>query len=88
MQIYEIMFHRSYFRYFGRFRCIIKNTIHTVLASIKLDYEIIPILYGGSVNPSNTASFMNYSEINGVLVGSASLKDKDFIEIAKIASQS
>jgi len=66
----------------------IKNTIHTTLASINLNHPIIPILYGGSVNPSNTASFMNYSEINGVLVGSASLKDKDFIEIAKIASQS
>ena len=41
------------------------------------------ILYGGSVNPSNTAEFMNQPDIDGALVGGASLKADQFVSIAK-----
>ena len=40
--------------------------------------EKIRILYGGSVKPDNIASFMEKENIDGALVGGASLKAKDF----------
>lgn len=39
------------------------------------------ILYGGSVNPGNIASLMAQPDINGGLVGGASLKVDSFLEI-------
>ena len=39
------------------------------------------ILYGGSVKPENTASLMSESEVDGVLVGGASLDAASFAEI-------
>jgi len=38
----------------------------------------IPILYGGSVNYENVIDFLQYSEIDGVLVGSDSSKKENF----------
>jgi triosephosphate isomerase (TIM) len=45
----------------------------------------IRILYGGSVKPSNTRSLMSRPDIDGALVGGASLKADDFIGIIKEA---
>jgi triosephosphate isomerase (TIM) len=42
----------------------------------------IRILYGGSVKPSNAAELMAVANVNGALVGGASLKAADFIAIA------
>ena len=39
------------------------------------------ILYGGSVNSANAAEFMQQPEIDGALVGGASLKASEFISI-------
>ena len=39
------------------------------------------IQYGGSVKPANASELMNMYEIDGALVGGASLKPADFIEI-------
>jgi len=39
------------------------------------------IQYGGSVKPANASDIMNMDEIDGALVGGASLKAKDFMEI-------
>jgi len=41
------------------------------------------ILYGGSVKPSNAAELMAVANVNGALVGGASLKAVDFIGILK-----
>ena len=41
----------------------------------------IRILYGGSVNPSNAAEILNLPEVDGALVGGASLKAVDFLKI-------
>ena len=38
----------------------------------------IRILYGGSVKPSNAAELMAVANVNGALVGGASLKASDF----------
>jgi triosephosphate isomerase len=41
------------------------------------------ILYGGSVKPSNAAELMAVANVNGALVGGASLKASDFLGIAQ-----
>lgn len=43
--------------------------------------EAIRILYGGSVTGSNIAEFIAEAEIDGALVGGASLKSDDFVNI-------
>jgi triosephosphate isomerase (TIM) len=45
--------------------------------------EQVPILYGGSVTGANIAEFVSHSEIDGALVGGASLKAEEFISIAR-----
>src|ERR1700735_685729 len=42
----------------------------------------IRILYGGSVKPSNAAELMAVANVNGALIGGASLKASDFLAIA------
>lgn len=41
----------------------------------------VRIQYGGSVKPSNIAEIMNQSDIDGALVGGASLQANDYIEL-------
>ena len=43
--------------------------------------EEIRILYGGSVKPTNVEELMNQDDIDGGLVGGASLKADQFIEL-------
>ncbi|WJR81552.1 triose-phosphate isomerase [Bradyrhizobium sp. NP1] len=42
----------------------------------------IRILYGGSVKPGNAAELLSVANVNGALVGGASLKAADFLAIA------
>jgi triosephosphate isomerase len=42
----------------------------------------VRILYGGSVKPSNAAELLTIANVNGALVGGASLKADDFLGIA------
>jgi triosephosphate isomerase (TIM) len=48
--------------------------------------EGMRILYGGSVKPDNAAALMQAKDVDGALVGGASLKAKDFLAIAKVYS--
>jgi triosephosphate isomerase len=41
----------------------------------------VPILYGGSVKPSNAAEILAVKDVGGALVGGASLKAEDFLGI-------
>lgn len=45
------------------------------------------ILYGGSVKPDNVASLMAVDELNGLLVGGASLKSETFLPVVRAFSQ-
>jgi len=45
--------------------------------------RVAPILYGGSVKPSNAAEILNVPEVGGALVGGASLKAADFLGIIR-----
>jgi triosephosphate isomerase len=44
--------------------------------------EAVRILYGGSVKPSNAKELLSVADVNGALVGGASLKSDDFLAIA------
>ncbi|MBI2042288.1 MAG: triose-phosphate isomerase [Candidatus Nealsonbacteria bacterium] len=46
------------------------------------------ILYGGSVNPINASSYIKEAGFQGLLVGGASLRPKEFIDIVKAACYS
>jgi triosephosphate isomerase len=64
---------------------IIGKAVRGVLASLYGDdtAQAIRIQYGGSVKPDNIAEFMAQPEIDGALVGGASLKANDFVAIVK-----
>jgi triosephosphate isomerase (TIM) len=47
--------------------------------------ERVRILYGGSVKPSNAAELLHVPNVNGALIGGASLKASDFLAIAQAA---
>lgn len=57
----------------------IRNTLIEMYDEETADEVIIQ--YGGSVKPANATEIMNMEEIDGALVGGASLKAKDFMEI-------
>lgn len=66
---------------------LLRNVVRPTLSGL-LGEEIaqgMRVLYGGSVNATNAALFFAQSEIDGALVGGASLKAKDFIEIVRAA---
>ncbi len=46
----------------------------------------IPILYGGSMNVANAALLLSQTDVDGGLVGGASLKPTDFLSIVAAAS--
>ncbi|RCK76397.1 MAG: Triosephosphate isomerase [Anaerolineae bacterium] len=48
----------------------------------------VRVLYGGSVKANNAAEFFDQSDIDGALVGGASLKAEEFIGIVKAAAES
>lgn len=50
--------------------------------------DAIRILYGGSVTAANASEFFAYGDIDGALVGGASLKPEEFVAITKAARRS
>ena len=62
---------------------IIKN----ILRKITGEEITVPILYGGSVDSKNVAEFLSKPEIDGVLVGGASIKKEEFGKIIEIVSK-
>lgn len=55
----------------------IKNQFGEVIA------DGMSILYGGSCNPANAAELFAKADIDGGLIGGASLKSRDFVDIVK-----
>ena len=54
----------------------------SLVSRFKGEGAAMRILYGGSVKPSNAAELMAVANVNGALVGGASLKASDFLAIA------
>jgi len=48
--------------------------------------QAIRVLYGGSVTAANAAEFFGFPEIDGALVGGASLKADEFLAITQAAT--
>jgi triosephosphate isomerase len=65
------------------------QAVHAVLRAqlaAATDYpKRVPILYGGSMNAANAASLLAEPDIDGGLIGGASLKSADFLQIALAA---
>lgn len=51
------------------------------------DGSKVRILYGGSVKPANAAEIFDVPDVDGALIGGASLKVEDFIAIAKASKE-
>ena len=58
------------------------NNIKKIIKKLKITKKI-KVLYGGSVNSKNIKELAKIKEINGFLVGGASLNPKKFIDIIK-----
>lgn len=63
------------------------NRICALIRS-KLDYPQVSIQYGGSVKPGNIDEIMAQPDIDGALVGGASLNPKDFARIVNYVTVS
>ena len=65
---------------------IIGGTVRATVAALYGDdvADGIRIQYGGSVKPANIAEFMAQPDIDGALVGGASLRAADFAQIVRI----
>tara|TARA_Y100000817_G_scaffold305863_1_gene290402 strand:- start:229 stop:999 length:771 start_codon:yes stop_codon:yes gene_type:complete len=59
---------------------LIKNLISKLINDPKSE---IKILYGGSVSPKNSYEILHINNVDGALVGGASLSSKKFIEICR-----
>lgn len=60
------------------------QSVHAYIRGLLQQAEApnVRILYGGSVNPTNAADLFKMPDIDGALVGGASLKANDFLSIA------
>lgn len=56
-----------------------------LVATLGAEGAKVRILYGGSVKPSNAAELLHIPEVDGALVGGASLKASDFLPIIEAA---
>jgi triosephosphate isomerase len=68
---------------------VIGLTIRGAIADLydETTAQAVRVQYGGSVNPANIAEFMTQPEIDGALVGGASLRAADFVEIVRITGR-
>ncbi|MXV44246.1 triose-phosphate isomerase [Saccharibacter sp. 17.LH.SD] len=65
------------------------NVIHALLPMrLMVDDFRVPVLYGGSVTAAQTSSLFSIKGLDGVLVGSASLEAKSFLDIIRAATES
>ncbi len=66
---------------------VIRNVVRPILSGIFGAHvgNKIRILYGGSVKANNAKEYFGMSDIDGALVGGASLKAEDFVGIAEAA---
>lgn len=64
------------------------SLVRTTLKQFVQDKEAsndVPVLYGGSMNAKNAEELLAQDEIDGGLIGGASLKAEEFLEIVKAA---
>ncbi|MEM9739901.1 MAG: triose-phosphate isomerase [Pseudomonadota bacterium] len=67
------------------------ESAHAHIRSILIEHQgeagvDVQILYGGSMKPGNAAEILNIANVNGGLIGGASLKAEDFLAIYEAAA--
>jgi triosephosphate isomerase len=70
----------------------IAEVVKLIRASLKEMYgekvaDDIPVLFGGSVNPSNAGAYLMVPGVNGLLIGGSSLILSEFVDIIEIAKR-
>ncbi len=70
----------------------IGEAVKLIRESLKETYgekkaEKVPVLFGGSVNPSNAGAYLTIPGVNGLLMGGASLILSEFTDIIEIAKR-
>jgi triosephosphate isomerase len=67
---------------------LLRNVVRPTLAGLFGEQvaQSVRLLYGGSVNAANAADFFAMPEIDGALVGGASLKANEFLGIIRAAA--
>ena len=79
----------------GTGRAATPDAVQAVMGSIRKTLEElygredaagVSLLYGGSVNPANAAEFAQQPDVDGALVGGASLEAGSFVAIARAIS--
>ena len=66
---------------------IIKLTLNDMFGS-KVAKENFDIVYGGSISGKNAKDFARLENLDGLLVGGASLKVEEFYKVAKLITDS
>ena len=62
---------------------LIRELLHSVSSDVA---DATRILYGGSVKPENASGLFSQTDIDGGLIGGASLKATDFLDIISAAT--
>ena len=65
---------------------LVHSVLRLQLRAATLHADRIPILYGGSMNASNAAALLQQPDIDGGLVGGASLKAAEFLSVIQAAN--
>ncbi len=60
--------------------------IRSILVEL-FDGQSVFVMYGGSIKPENAYGFLREQQVDGVLVGGASVKLNQFKEIVAAASE-
>jgi triosephosphate isomerase len=63
----------------------VHRALRDELVKARTDGASIPILYGGSAKPDNAQAILGVAEVDGLLVGGASLDAKGFAAMARAA---
>jgi len=63
------------------------HVVKVITALREVLSPLTAVIYGGDVNTSNVYNFVSRPEIDGVLVGRASLSSSDFVQICRIVSE-
>ncbi|KKS14131.1 hypothetical protein A2617_00475 [Candidatus Daviesbacteria bacterium RIFOXYD1_FULL_41_10] len=58
-----------------------------IAQKLKEKYPMLQVLYGGSITPENAKAFLQQQNLDGLLVGMASLNPNEFLKIVKIAEE-
>ena len=69
----------------GEVVALIRNTLKDTYGAKAA--ENVPVLFGGSVNPSNAGGYLTVPGVNGLLIGGASLILNEFVDIIEVAKR-